>query len=447
MIPAEKRGLSVIRAKLAPAGTLLVLAGFASVSHAQWTSTNGPIGDPTGSLTFSNGGAYLLAGTAGSGAFRSTGDFDEWTPAAGLPSTRVLSLATGVNFSGGEVQLAGTNEDGVFASWNQGANWSAANTGLADAAVNAVIAIQDQYFGFGLVLFAGTDAGVYRSNGGQNVLWVHRGGGLTNSNVRALVSVPGGDENDGIGARDLFAGTAGGVFLSTDGVSWLAKNTGLTNANVLSLGASEPSPFAWTLFAGTTTGVFRSTDLYGSWTAASNGLSGGAVQALLGVGARIFAGTATGGVFVSTDQGNNWAAVNAGLGDLGVTALASDGTDLFAATASGVFRRPLSQLNGTTAVEDRGVLVLSLEAPRPNPFASSTWARYTLSAGGDVRLAIHDLQGRRVLVLADGVHSAGVHQVEWNGRTVEGLRARAGVYFLRLEQDRRVLSRPIVLLP
>ena len=309
------------------AGALLATTIMAGAARADWVSTNGPAGSVTQALTFGDGGTRLLAGTGG-GIRLASADFTSWAPVSGGPSGSVLSLAHGVNEFGGEVLLAGTEDAGVFASWNGGTTWSAVNTGLTELTVPALIAIRDAYFGFGMVLIAGSEAGAFRSNGGQNVQWTLRSGGLTNPVVRALVSVPGGDENDGIGARDLFAATLGGVFLTTDGVTWWAKNSGLANPNVAALATTSTGPSDWTLYAGTSTGVFRSTVLQGAWTAAGSAPSG-AIQAMLGVGTRLFAGTAGGGVFMSTDAGESWTAVNGGLPSLAITALASNGVDLF----------------------------------------------------------------------------------------------------------------------
>jgi hypothetical protein len=81
-----------------------------------------------------------------------------------------------------------------------------------------------------------------------------------------------------------------------------------------------------------------------------------------------------------------------------------------------------------------------LEQNFPNPFNPATVIRYALSAAGSVRLAVYDLLGREVEVLADGIQGAGEHQVEWNA----GDRA-SGVYFVRLQSGGFVQTRKAVL--
>ena len=52
-------------------------------------------------------------------------------------------------------------------------------------------------------------------------------------------------------------------------------------------------------------------------------------------------------------------------------------------------------------------------------------------AGHGVRVALFDLQGREVAVLANGPQTVGHHRVAWNGE-VDHAVAPAGVYFVRL---------------
>ena len=60
-------------------------------------------------------------------------------------------------------------------------------------------------------------------------------------------------------------------------------------------------------------------------------------------------------------------------------------------------------------------------------------------------LAVYDVQGRRVTLLADGFHRAGTHALTWNGKDGRGQAVGAGVYFLRLESGGSVASRKMVL--
>ena len=98
-----------------------------------------------------------------------------------------------------------------------------------------------------------------------------------------------------------------------------------------------------------------------------------------------------------------------------------------------------------TAVESSGGGALALRLAHPNPFNPSTTLRFDLGAAGPARLSLHDAQGRRVRVLAEGVFAAGEQVLTWDGRDDAGRALPSGVYFSRLEAEGRVESSKLVL--
>jgi hypothetical protein len=68
----------------------------------------------------------------------------------------------------------------------------------------------------------------------------------------------------------------------------------------------------------------------------------------------------------------------------------------------------------------------------PNPFRSTTTVRFQLQRPAAITLAVHDAQGRRIRLLAQGTRDAGSHALIWDGRDEAGRTAASGVYFLRL---------------
>lgn len=87
-----------------------------------------------------------------------------------------------------------------------------------------------------------------------------------------------------------------------------------------------------------------------------------------------------------------------------------------------------------------------LDGAYPNPFSEATSLRYRLAARGPATLEVFDLLGRRVRVLAEGVQSAGVHEVRWDGLDADGRRVASGVYLVRLRTDAATATRRVSLL-
>jgi FG-GAP-like repeat/FG-GAP repeat len=86
-----------------------------------------------------------------------------------------------------------------------------------------------------------------------------------------------------------------------------------------------------------------------------------------------------------------------------------------------------------------------LEPCAPNPFTIATRLSYALPDRGRVRLAVYDVSGREIAVLADDVHDSGRYSCTWDGHSTSGRRVPAGVYFARLEVGGRVEAEKIVL--
>lgn len=86
-----------------------------------------------------------------------------------------------------------------------------------------------------------------------------------------------------------------------------------------------------------------------------------------------------------------------------------------------------------------------LSASTTNP---ATTIEYTIAANGRVTLKIYNVAGQLVRVLLDTDLSPGAYLAAWDGRTVRGEMAGAGVYLYRLQvNDRTVAQKRLVVLP
>ncbi|MFY8000631.1 MAG: hypothetical protein ACOVSW_18705 [Candidatus Kapaibacteriota bacterium] len=235
-----------------------------------WTQTQGWSGQEVTSFFRASG--TLFATTWGGGVFRSTNDGQSWTAAnqglqptnrqaramAQLGSRLFLGTQRGLLSSdddgnswrvltqldvrslqvAGSVVVAGTVEDGIIRSVDGGRTWDFANNGLPGTA--RTVFSFCSYTPHEMVLFAGTNAGIFRSND-SGATW--RAAGLPGQQIEALYQ-------DRI---EIFAGTlGGGVFVSADyGYTWRPVNTGLTNLRVLSFTKSGENLIAGTDGSGT----------------------------------------------------------------------------------------------------------------------------------------------------------------------------------------------------
>jgi Calcineurin-like phosphoesterase/FlgD Ig-like domain/Purple acid Phosphatase, N-terminal domain len=106
---------------------------------------------------------------------------------------------------------------------------------------------------------------------------------------------------------------------------------------------------------------------------------------------------------------------------LSSTGAVLDSFTILKGTATGV---PVSGAPGVS---------LHLAPGRPSPFERATSIAYTLAQAGTVRLAVFDVNGRRVRTLRNGDRPSGSHAEVWDGCDDQGRPLAAGVYFARLE--------------
>jgi hypothetical protein len=361
-----------------------------SLSLGPWIRTNGPNVSSVKCIAVSPSGD-IFAGTNGGGAFRSTDKGATWIAInSGLSNAFVQCLAVGPGNNslyagtqnelfysadggaswtaitnhlslkaimdiravvvgpdglGGTVIFAGTKDNGIFKSNNNGASWTVINTGkLTDATFIKSLAVVSTGTERGIV-FAGTDGGIFRSSDNGSI-WTQVNSGLTDQGIECLFAT-----HDG---KKLFAGTFSGVFASADsGGSWTLLSIGqnINYINAIAVGGIEgPNIFA----ASYGDGIFRSTDNGATWTLVNTGLTSVWVNALAANGTDIFLGADYDGMFMSQDNGASWTGVNNGLTNVDVNVFVAGGAQLFAGTSRGVF---LSTDNGLSWKESDSGLV------------------------------------------------------------------------------------------
>jgi hypothetical protein len=100
-------------------------------------------------------------------------------------------------------------------------------------------------------------------------------------------------------------------------------------------------------------------------------------------------------------------------------------------------------LSGTTdvAANDARPAAFELSQNYPNPFNPTTVISCQLPAAGNVRLAVYDLLGREMAVVAQGMMTAGRHEFHFDASLLS-----SGTYLYRLEAPNGVAVRKMTLL-
>ncbi len=91
---------------------------------------------------------------------------------------------------------------------------------------------------------------------------------------------------------------------------------------------------------------------------------------------------------------------------------------------------PPSPVMRTTPASVAGAT--GLRVLRGSPLGGGPVIVFELDARCEARVELFDLQGRRLVTLADRTFAAGAQVVPWDGRDASGARARRGLYFVRV---------------
>lgn len=106
----------------------------------------------------------------------------------------------------------------------------------------------------------------------------------------------------------------------------------------------------------------------------------------------------------------------------------------------GLSRAGFTEVSSVEDVSSGATIRLVLYPSNPNPFRRASNISYRLPAPGHVSLTLHDVQGRLVRTLVDGVQPAGQHEV---ALPVDGL--PSGVYFYNLESSGQQVGRRCII--
>ncbi len=297
---------------------LLLMLKYVPLS-AQWVRTNGPYGGNISCITVSGNNFY--AGTKENGIYFSSNNGESWGAINnGLTNKKIYSIVVS------NTNLITLTFDGIFLSTNNGGYWNAINNGLPTG-LRSVFSIAAS----GSNLIAGTSInGVYiATNNGVN--WIPSG--LKSGGINSLYA----------NGNNVYAGVGSILYLSTDsGVSWnpISNSFGSGGGPDVPLYVSSIAVAGNKICVGITFyGVVLSTNNGASWKRIIKGLPDGTeILSLVANGPDIYAGTNGGGVFKLNDDDSTWTAISYNKMNNKINSLAISGKNILAGNEGGVYQ-------------------------------------------------------------------------------------------------------------
>ncbi|MBK7258828.1 MAG: T9SS type A sorting domain-containing protein [Ignavibacteriae bacterium] len=306
-----------------------------------------------------------------------------------------------------------------------------------------------------------TVAGVYVSSDAGTSWTKAQWGAPSDSGITDLTLLSGSS-----GQKILFSGSYDMLFRSTDlGSTWTSSMAGITShgrklirkaGNALYLANNGRVRVEYTnegdpVSIYDSARVFRSMDEGLSWQDITGNLHatfirGFDVVSLNGTpsGARL-AAVSDDSVFACVDGPGMWQNVTYGSSsDMRFTrgSIIAD-NDHFYLGIGDLRRLAWTEIPGLTDVGGAPYVptAFHLDQNYPNPFNPESNIRYQISEYSNVVLAVYDILGREVAVLVNETKAPGTYQVRFDGSSLS-----SGVYFYRLQTERRVETRKMMLL-
>ncbi len=328
---------------------LLPIFLLLQLSQSQWQSANGPYPVGAGILSISSNNIYVFNSTSTLGILRAPINGTGWTRInSGLPWLNVYQVTAFSN------TLYATSYESVAKSTNNGDNWS-------------VINLPNTYFPLSLLhtptsLLVGTqNHGIFRTTN-EGASWDYQ---LTGGSIRGFAEKTGTSDvyaasnlgifksvNDGytwigvsanstyciaISGNIFYAGRAGGIYRSVDGITW--NFIPLTSASFI---VNSITSYQGNIYAGADDGLYASADGI-SWQKVTSPLTNTSIKFLYAaLNDNLYGGTSLSGCI--KDASSQWSYYNEGLPVLGIEYIFAGSENVIAANA-GVF---IQQNNSNT---------------------------------------------------------------------------------------------------
>lgn len=283
---------------------IFIIHFFCSTIYGFWESTSGPKrNDTLLSITrLASNGKSLFAGTDKYGIYCFDSDSSKWHSLSAIQDT-VISLYVYNSYL-----FVGYRNEGLYRSADSGKTWVNISQKILadypDGKINVTVGdrtthlISTNNYLFA-ASFGSSVGGIFRSSN-SGLTWERSDFGIPNFRyTQTIVSI----------GNDLFAGTAYGIYKSTNENSWTSASSGFNSITqqIKSMHVAKTILYASNVDAS----CARSTDFAASWEMLSPRKSGYGLPANCweNYDSVIFAGTDL-GVFRSADYGRTWSEIN-----------------------------------------------------------------------------------------------------------------------------------------
>ena len=393
---------------------ILFIILFNSNAKSQWNQLNGP-GKPYVYAMYMSG-SKMFAGTMQDGLYTSTNNGMNWTQLEVSWHNQVSDVTGNDSTLFFSVMNAPDSLIGVYRSTDNGQTWTQTLSGhqIVSLAVSNSTIYAGEYF----------DGALFKST--DNGLTWERYIVVNNYNYCIYSFF--------IESSFILAGTLNGLFKSTNGgLNWVQTN--IPNESIRRIIKSGNSYFAGTIWG---SGIYRSDDNGDNWFLTS--MHNRDIYGLVSYGNIIIASTLSDidslwGIYVSFNYGLSWKKINEGFNPNGCFISLYINSNIIYGGLDNVWTRRLSEI---IAIEPISTVIprqYYLSQNYPNPFNPTTkikfdiaqHTRYSLLGGDRVSLKVYDIMGREVATLVNEQLSPGTYSVDWNASSFP-----SGIYFYKI---------------
>ncbi len=102
-------------------------------------------------------------------------------------------------------------------------------------------------------------------------------------------------------------------------------------------------------------------------------------------------------------------------------------------------------INGDSDSNNQIPIVAGINHTYPNPFNPDIHIAFGVPEETTVKLTIYNIKGQFVSEILNENFKRGTHTFTWTGRDARGRQLSSGLYFLRMEMDRKTWIKKIVM--